>query len=189
MVDRVNRIVLLLIGGIVAGLGGAVLATRAGWLDLDEPSTIYRDLEREILSAERVALVITLVACSVVAVIAAVWLWRQFASRPGGPHLSTMVMANDRRGATTIEPVELARAIANDLETVSGVHKATVRMLELGSTPSMAVRLGLDRSVDPDQVLADIEPAVDRGRAVLDADRMTTRIRLDLDRRDGARVV
>lgn len=189
MVDGVNRLLLLLLGLALAALGGLGLAAGAGWFEeLDSPATIYDDARAQVLDDPDLWYAVVLGASGGVLVLALVWLLRQLASRPGGPHLSTVVLEAGRRGRTTLEPVKLARAIARDLETVDGVRRAKVRIRSTGHEPAVRVRLTTDRAVDPDELLANIEPVFQRAAQSLEATDVEARTRIDFAGRDESRV-
>ncbi|MEX2626581.1 MAG: hypothetical protein WD225_06835 [Ilumatobacteraceae bacterium] len=190
MIDGFNRFMLLIVGLISAVAGGLGLAVGEGAFDdLDRPATVYDDVRREIVDDPALWLAVVLGGATLVLVLALVWACRQFTSRPGGPHLSTVVLDAGRRGRTTLEPVRLARAIAGDLETIDGVRNAKVRILSTGKEPSMRAQLEVDRLVDPDELLKRTEPALERAARSFDAATVDARIRMDFADRRAARVV
>jgi hypothetical protein len=190
VIDGLNRVLLLLVGLALTAAGAFGLAANQGAIDdLDSPAALYGDARDEVVGDPDLWYAVVLGVSGLVLVLALVWLFRQFASRPGGPHLSTVVVAADRRGRTTLEPVSLAQAMAHDLETVDGVRKAAVRIRSMGQEPAMRVRLTVDRAVDPDRVLADVEPVLHRGAQCLEASDVDARIRIDFAGRDESRVV
>lgn len=190
MIDGLNRVLLLLVGLTLAAAGALGLALNQDAIDdVDSPATVYEDVRDEAVGDPDLWYAGVLGVSGLVLVLAVVWFVRQFASRPGGPHLSTVVLAADRRGRTTLEPVSLARAIAHDLETVDGVRNAAVRIRSMGQEPTMRVRLTVDRTADPDRVLGDVEPVLQRGAQSLEASDVDARIRIDFAGRDESRVV
>lgn len=190
MIDGVNRFLLLLLGLVLATAGGLGLAAGEGAFDdLDSPGSVYDDARAEIVDDPDLWYAVILGVSGLVLLLSLVWSYRQFASRPGGPHLSTVVLHADRRGRTTLEPARLARAIAADLETVDGVRDAKVHILSTGHEPTMRARLDVDRSVDPDALLERTEPALERAAQSFDAQRVIVRIRIDFAGRDTPRVV
>jgi hypothetical protein len=190
VIDGLNRFLLLVIGLLLAAAGAFGLAARRGRIDdLDSPATVYEDGRREVLADPDLWYAIVLGVSGLVLVLALLWLIRQFTSRPGGPHLSTVLLHADRRGRTTLEPVGVAKAMAHDLETVDGVRKASVRLRSLGPTPETRVRLTVDRMADPDLLLERVEPVLRRGAQTLDVDDLDAVIRIDFAGRDESRVV
>ncbi|MCD9623957.1 alkaline shock response membrane anchor protein AmaP [Rhabdothermincola salaria] len=190
MIDGTNRVLLLLFGLVLAAAGGLGLALNQGLLDdVDQPRSIYADVRDELVADPDLWFAVILGASVVVMVLALVWASRQFTSRPGPPHLSTVVLHADRRGRTTLEPAGLAQAIAGDIGTVDGVRKARVRIVAMGREPSMHVRLDVHRAVDPDALLRRLEPALDRAAESLGVDAVEARVRIDFAGRDTARVV
>ncbi|HSP02656.1 MAG TPA: hypothetical protein VLR27_04100 [Acidimicrobiales bacterium] len=190
MIDGLNRFLLLVLGLLLAAAGALGLAAGEGTFDdLDSPATVYGDVRAEVVADPDLWYAVALGVSGLVLVLALVWLFRQLASRPSGPHLSTTVVAAGRRGRTTLEPVAVAKAMAHDLETVDGVRSAAVRIRSLGQEPTMRVRLTVDRDADPDRLLEDVEPALQRGAQSLDAQDVEARIRLDFAGRDESRVV
>lgn len=190
MIDGLNRFVLLLLGLLLAAAGALGLAARAGTFDdADSPATIYGDVHDEVVADPGLWFIVVLGVSGLVLVLALVWLSRQFTSRPGGPHLSTVVLEAGRRGRTTLEPVGLARAIAQDLETADGVRKAKVRIRSTGQEPAMWVRLTVDRTADPDELLERAEPAMQRAARSLEVPGVDARIRIDFAGRNESRVV
>lgn len=190
MIDGVNRFVLLLLGLVLAAAGGLGLAAGEGAFDdLDSPREVYDDARQEVVGDPDLWYAIVLAVSGLVLVLALVWLIRQFTSRPGGPHLSTVVVHADRRGRTTLEPARLAQAIAADLETIDGVRKAKVRLLPSAHEPTIRARVEVDRSVDPDALLERTEPVLERAARTFDAQQVNARIRIDFAGRDTSRVV
>jgi len=190
VIDGLNRFLLLLLGLVAAAAGAAGLAAGQGSFDeLNSPATIYDDARAEVLANPDRWYAIVLAVSGVVLVLALVWLFRQLTSRPGGPHLSTVVVHADRRGRTTLESVGLAKAIAGDLETVDGVRRAKVRIRSTGTEPHMRVRLTVDRGLDPDQLLERVEPVLGRAAQSLEASDVDAPIRIDFASRDETRVV
>lgn len=189
MIDGLNRFLLLLLGLVLAAAGGLGLAANQGAFDdLHSPARVYDDARAEVLADPDLWYAVVLGVSGLVLVLALVWLIRQFASRPGVPHLSTVVLHADRRGRTTFEPSRLAQAIAGDLETVDGVRKASVRILSTGREPVMRLRLDVERDADPDQLLERIKPVLRRAAESLDASDVDARIRIDFAGRDTSRV-
>ncbi|MCO8128344.1 alkaline shock response membrane anchor protein AmaP [Acidimicrobiia bacterium EGI L10123] len=190
MIDGFNRFLLLLLGLVLAGAGALGLAAGEGAFDdLDSPATLYDDARAEVVADPDLWYAVVLGVSGLVLAFALLWLFKQFASRPGGPHLSTVTVAADRRGRTTLEPVAVAQAMENDLETVDGVRSARVRIRSMGQEPAMRVRLTVDRAADPDRVLGDAEHALQRGAQSLSASDVAARIRIDFAGRDESRVV
>lgn len=190
MIDGFNRFLLLVLGLVSAAAGGLGLAAGEGAFDdLDRPATVYDDVRREIVDDPDLWFGVILGATTLVLVLALVWAYRQFRSRPGDPHLSTVVVDAGRRGRTTLEPVRLAQAIAGDLETIAGVRNAKVRILSTGKEPSMRARLEVDRLVDPDELLERTEAVLQRAARSFDAATVDARIRIDFADRRAARVV
>jgi hypothetical protein len=191
VIDGFNRFLLLVIGLLLAAAGTVGLLANRGVIDddLDSPATIYDDARREVVADPDLWYAVVLGVSGLVFLLALLWLGRQFASRPGGPHLSTVLLDAGRRGRTTLEPVGVAKAMAHDLETVEGVRKASVRIRSLGPTPDTRVRLTVDRRADPDALLDRVEPALRRGAQTLDVEDLDAQIRIDFAGRDESRVV
>ena len=190
MIDGLNRFLLLVLGLVLAGAGAFGLAAGEGVFDdLDSPATVYGDVRDEAVADPDLWYAVVLGVSGIVLVLALLWLFRQFASRPGGPHLSTVVVSAGRRGRTTLEPVAVAKAMAHDLETVDGVRTASVRIRSMGQEPAMRMRLTVDRAADPDRVLEDVEPVLQRGAQSLGTSDVDARIRIDFAGRDESRVV
>lgn len=190
MIDGLNRLLLLVLGLVFAVAGGLGLAAGEGAFDdLESPGSVYDDARTEVIADPDLWYAVVVGVSGLVLILALVWSYRQFASRPGGPHLSTVVLHADRRGRTTLEPVRLARAIAADLETIDGVRAARVRIISSGHAPTLRARLEVDRSADPDAVLERTEPVLERAAQSVDAQRVVARIRIDFAGRDTSRVV
>jgi hypothetical protein len=87
-----------------------------------------------------------------------------------------------------LEPVKVAGAVADDLETLPGVRGASVRILSLEERPTLRARLDVDRDADPDDVLRRCDAVLQRCARCLGAPGVDARIRVDFAARDGARV-
>lgn len=179
LVDRVNRVVLFLIGLLLAAAGGVGLAAANGQLDLDEPGQLYREAVDDVVD-QRVAWATgALTALAILAILGLVWAWRQMAARADGPALGTVNVHDTPMGRTTVEPVAVARALARDLETVDGVTGAKVRVLEVQPQPHIVASVDLDAKATPAAVRAGVEEPIARACQVLAVPEMAVDLRLN----------
>ena len=187
MIDRLNRIVLWVVGAVLVAASVLGLLAQDGVLDLDEPSRIYTDVQREIDDRPELWWTIVIAACAVLLVLGILWARRQLVRR-GGTGISTTTLQRTRRGDLTVEPVAVARAVETDLTRIPGVVDSRVRLLELGDTTELRARLQLARHVDLDTVRDGIGSVLDRMKGAVGAKEVKARVRLDLAEAERSRV-
>ena len=160
-VDRVNRVVLFLIGaGLIAAGTVALLSPQN--VDLRQPRRLYADGARNIIDNPDLAFAITVAAAVVLFLLGLRWAWAQISPASGDGRISTTTVSRSPKGVTTVEPVSVARALAADLESVEGVHEANVRVIAMGSRPDLLATLEVRRDVALDTVRQAIEEPLSR---------------------------
>ncbi len=178
-VDRVNRVVLFLVGSLFAIAGGVGLAAANEQVDLDEPRRLYRQAVDDVVDQPAAWATGALAGLAILAVLSLVWAWRQIVARADGPPLGTVDVEDTPLGRTTVEPVAVARALAQDLESVDGVTGAKVRVLTVAPQPHIVASVDLDAQASPDAVRAGVEEPIARACRALVVPAMTVDLRLN----------
>lgn len=178
-VDRVDRVLLFVIGLLLAAAGGLGLAAANDTVDLDEPGQLYRMAVDDVVDLPAAWATGALTGLAILAILALVWAWRQIVARADGPALGTVNVQDTPRGRTTVEPVAVARALARDLESVDGVTGAKVRVLDVQPQPHLVVSVDLDAQARPAAVRAGVEEPIARACRVLVVPEMTVDLRLN----------
>lgn len=179
LVDRVDRVVLFVIGLVLVVAGGLGLAAANDAFDLDTPGQIYRRAVDDVAVQPAAWATGALTALAILAILGLVWAWRQIVARADGPALGTVDMQDTPRGRTTVEPIAVARALARDLESVDGVTGAKVRVVDVGPQPHIVASVELDAQASPAAVRAGVEEPIARACRVLVVPDMTVDLRLN----------
>lgn len=192
MTDRVNRVLLLLVGLalVAASLWGLSTAfdVLPPWLPPMEPPASWYGSVVQAIADDPLLWGSVVAAAIVVLVVAALW-WALAQIRPSPrPRLSTTTLTEGDVGRTNVEPAALAKAVARDLENRPGIVRADARLGSLGSV----VRVELDAVLaeDMDRRGADfaVSRALDRLGQAVDRDDIRADIRLRYSDRAGTRV-
>ncbi len=187
MIDRLNRVVLTLVGALLLAAGVLGLLAQTDVLNLRSPGRLYTDGRDEILDDPELWWSIIIASAVVLTLLGILWARRQLVPR-GGSGISTTTLRHDRRGELTVEPVAVARAVEADFARIPGVVGSRVRLLELGDTTDLRARLHLARHVDIVAVRDGIGPVLDRMKGAIGARHVNARVRLDLAEADRSRV-
>lgn len=188
-VDRVDRVVLAVLGLLLVAAGALFVLANQGRIDLDEPSALYA---RAVNSVEaRPVLWWTIIIASgvVVALLGLVWAIAQVTGRPGGRRAPVSRIPWAHRGALRVQPTAVARAAARDFRTVPGVVGSNVRVIELGDRTRVFARLDLAQRTETDDVEDGAEEVLARVRDVTGAETLEARLRLNLATDDAPRVI
>lgn len=192
MTDRVNRLLLLVIGLalVAASLWGLLTAFESlpSWLTpMDSPAGWYDSVVEAIDDDPLLWGSVTAAAVVVLVVAAIRWAVQQVRPNPR-LRLSTTTVADGESGRTTLEPVALARAAARDLGNRPGVLRADARLASLGEVVRIELEAVLVEGMDRGDADAAVSRVLERlGRAV-DRDDIRADIRLRYTDRVGARV-
>lgn len=192
MTDRVNRLLLLVIGLalVAASLWGLLTAFESlpSWLPpMESPAGWYDSIVEAIDDDPLLWGPVTAAAIVVLVVAAARWALQQVRPNPR-PRLSTTTVADGEFGRTTLEPVALARAAAHDLGNRPGVLRADARLASLGDVVRIELEAVLAEGMDRERADAAVSRVLERlGRAV-DREEIRADIRLRYTVHRGARV-
>jgi hypothetical protein len=176
--DGFNRWLLGVLGGllIAAGVGG-VLAS-LGSLPLRQPSRLYEDATGVVTGQSPWSWVVILVVAVLLVVNGLVLARGQFRRQARGG-LNTLTLQRDDRGQTTVPATVVARTLARDLERLSGVVDAEVRLATAGQRPRVRVRLDLDADADHERVRQSAEAAYARLCTALEVPAVHADVRLN----------
>lgn len=153
MINRVNRIVLGLIGLVIAAVAVVGLLVAGDTISVDdEPGELYRDLADDVIGAKEAWGAGVIALAVVLAWLGLWWAFRQLVARADGSGVSTTEVVRTDRGSTTLEPVAVARAVAQDLETVPGVTGSKVRFIEMGQKPHLVATVSIRDDTEPAMV-------------------------------------
>ncbi len=188
LVHRLNRVVLTLLGLVLTAAGVVGLLARNHSLDLAEPGTYYRRLHRNAVDHSDVWRYAVVGGAAVLALVAVFWFWRQLRPRSDG-RIGSTLMRRTQRGRTSVEPVALARVVAQDLRLVPGVSAAKVRMVTLSNRPELVATVSIRDDADPDEVRAGAEGPFGRLCLALDVPAVEVDLRLRPTDEVAARVI
>lgn len=182
-VDRADRLALAVVGLAAIGLGLVPLLAADGTLDLRPPSALYADAVDAVQQHPGRWAGIAIVAGVVLTLLGLWGAWAQVRPRPDRGRLGTTRLPTGGPGRTTLAPAPVAHALAADVESVEGVHRATARIVALRPQPTIVLTV----EVDPERGLAavrhDLEAPLARVAAALDADTVDAEIRCTIARR------
>lgn len=187
--DRINRAVVTVIGGVLLAVGAYGLLRGAGAFGDDSAADVLRtpgiadfvaDNGRWLWAAvAAVALLVALAAAS--------WLKIQLMTSPSLAHLAVATGAGG--GTTTIDTAAVNAAVGRDVEADPDVNSARVRVVPAGDAVGLDVRAVVADHGDVHAVRRRIETVVlERARAALGRPDLTATLRLRLGD-PGARTV
>lgn len=161
MSRRPNRIVLLMLGLLLVAAGAGVLLAAAGILAVVEPGVLYERLAAAAQDhPEQWAAGLTFGALLVA--LFGIWLVRRQLKIRRGGRLSTVTLARQERGRTSLQATAVTRATAADLRGRRGVVNSHVRMVTFGSRPRLLVSLSIDADTEPRTALGQVEEVYER---------------------------
>lgn len=166
--DRRNRIRLLLVGLVLAGLGGYGLAR--GWAAFGQQAAseplLVEPLRRYVGRNQAAFWAGAAVASLLAAWVGLRWLRAQLA--PSAPR-SIDLTENGDGGNTVIVPAGAAQALADDVERYSGVTSASARLTGDREAPEVDLRIDVADTCNVPALLARIEiDALERFRRALE---------------------
>ncbi len=178
MIDRVNRVILLLLGLVLCAAGGVAIAARQRALRLMQPSAIYQNLQASVASRPPLWWAVIIAVAALVAILGLVYAFRQLPV--AGSRLGTILLKRQDRGATRLEPSAVTKAVAADFNRIEDVTGSRVRMRSFRPQPSFAVRLDVDQGADVDKVRSSADQAFQRLSHTLGVDGVDVDLRLRL---------
>lgn len=185
-VDRLDRVLLAVLGLVAVALGTVVLLAGADVVALRSPAALHADA---VASAGRHEAAWTAGAVgggALVAVLALWWAWAQVRRRPERGRLGPTRLDVDGPGRTTLAPAPLARALAADVEQVDGVAAATARLVAVRPVPEVLVTVTAGLDCDLARLRADLEGPLARLAGALGVDAVHADVRLTVARRTTA---
>lgn len=165
-----NRTVLTLLGALV--LVGVVLWLLAAVdvVPLEEPGELYADLASGYSSAPVVWNTVTVVVLVALVALSLLWLLDQIRAPERDRSIGTITVDRTADGSTTFDVNALCRAAARDLESLPGVTRARVRVVEGGRRPVVRAGVTTDQRADLHAIRGAIDGIVERMRQVLGAE-------------------
>lgn len=187
-VDRVNRIVLLVLGALLVGLGAVALLAHDGRTDLDQPPSLYQQALDSVDARPVLWWTIIIASGAVATIVGLVWAIAQLTGRSGGRRAPVTQLSWPHRGTLRVQPTAIARAAARDFRTLPGVVGSNVRVIELGDRTRLFARLDLARRTDANAVENEAEAVLTRVCEATDAEQVEARLRLNLATEEAPRV-
>lgn len=187
--DRVNRTVVTVIGGLLLAVGAYGLLRGAGAFGDDSAADGLRTPGITDFVADNGGWLWAAVAVTAlfVAIAAASWLKAQLTPSPSLAHLA--VASGGGAGTTTLDAAAVNAAVARDVEADPDVNSARVRVVPAGDAMGLDVRAVVADHGDVHAVRRRIEAVVlDRARTALGRPDLTATLRLRLGD-PGARTV
>lgn len=188
MLDRVNRIVLGVVGLLLLAAGVVGILGANGSLRIEQPGVLYRRVARNATANPDQWKWSAVGGGAVLALVCLFWAWRQIRPRGEG-RIGNTVLARTGRGKTSVEAVAVARAVAKDLRTVPGVTAAKVRMVSIDTRPECVARLGILDDADPEAVRTATEEPFARLCQALAVDAVDVDLRLRPTDERSSRVI
>jgi hypothetical protein len=141
MSRRADRLVIAVLGVVLAALGALLLVAAGDRIDLDEPAALLERATRSIDQRPALWLGLLALAAALLVAIGARALRRSLLRppRPGAIELS-----DGPRGRTRLEPAAIERAVRADLRHVDGIRSSRVTLRATGPRPRLRVSLTLD---------------------------------------------
>jgi hypothetical protein len=171
LIDRVNRLVLIILGAIFLGAGVGGLLVAAGVFGQTAAHTsLVTDGMRDYAHANDSWYWGAWAGGAFL--LAALGLW-WLAAQSGSSRVSSLQLEIDRsRGATRLQTSALTDALEDDVATYSGVNDATARILGSAHEPLLRLDVALDESADIGSIRERLEtqaiPRVRQAASVLD---------------------
>lgn len=141
MSQRADRLVIGVLGVVLAGFGALLLVAADGGLDLDEPAALLDRAARSIDHRRALWLGLLAIAAAFLVAIGARVLRRSLL-RP--PRPAAIELSDGPRGRTRLEPAAIERAVRADLRHVHGIRSSRVTLRTTGPHPRLRVVLTLD---------------------------------------------
>jgi hypothetical protein len=180
--DRLNRVVVSVLGAVLIAAGVYGLLRSFNWQDV-----LGRGAEDDPLLLDGVRNAFAdndwlwwLVALGALAVAWVGWKWLRLQLLPT-PSLTTMHLPTVDRSRTELSAAAVAAAVERDLEADPDITSARVRVVGTDEAPELDLRVGAsDRAAAP-VVRSRIETTVlPRARAALERDDLTATVRIRL---------
>lgn len=203
MIDRVNRVLLALIGLGLVALAVLGLLAAQGLVRIAEPATLYQRAIAVLETPEGMA--ITAAAGLVLVAIALWWVSRQITPpvRAGVDtltiHHNPVVQSSENgsdgeearpaRGRTTLDADAVSRAVARDFAQLPGVEDAGCRLLTAGARPRLRVRAEVHADADLHEVRRAAEEVYGRVCRLLGVESVHAEVELRPRDRERERVV
>jgi hypothetical protein len=184
--DRINRLALIVLGAILAAVGGAIIAANTGLFASGFPQrTLLENPAAEWIGGHSTWFwPITAAVVTVIALLALRWLVAVLRSAPKAHDVSI-----DGSARTTVGSTALRDALTNEIESYRGVQNAKVRIFGDPIQPRLGVRVNLTQDARVAEVRDRIEQqALAHARAALDAPEMPVTLDLGVTGKTGPRV-
>lgn len=177
--DRLNRTIVTVVALLLLAAGAYGLLRGFGAFgDQQEADPLLDTGVRDFFADNEWTWGVIMAIALVVAYIA--WRWLKLQLLPS-PSLSSLPVAQNEDGRTTLAASAVADAVTVDLENDPDITSARVRMTGNQRAPDLDVRAGVASGADPAAVRRRIEgPILGRARAALQRDDLGAVIRLRL---------
>lgn len=157
MIDRTNRVVLLLLALLLIALGVVTLAAAQDLLTLEQPATVFDGIATAVQQRPELWWPVIIAATAVIAGLALAWAVRQVVIRRPGGALSTITLDDGDRGRTTVDAASIARVAAADLARLPQVTGSDARLVGNGDGRQLRTRVDVLTNAD----LAGVRAAAD----------------------------
>lgn len=185
-VDRINRVMLVVLGLLLAAVGIAVLLLSFGVFGGDRAALpVVDDKTTEVIGTSAWFWPAMAAVGVVVALLCLWWLIGQLRTQ----RLSTLELDHTGGGDTTLDARAITDAIRADAEDVSGVSRAHARMIRDRFHPELALTVWLHDTSDLDAVRRELDERVlAHAQRALGVDSLRTWLELAVDRAGELRV-
>jgi hypothetical protein len=170
-IDRINRILLIVLGLIFlgAGVGGLLVAAGVFGQPAARTSLVTEGMRDYAHANDAWYWGAFAGGAFLLAALALIWLLAQ----SGSSRVSSLQLETDRsRGATRLQSAALTNALEDDVTTYQGVNDATARILGSAHDPLLRLDVAVDESADIGAIRERLEtqaiPRVRQAASVLD---------------------
>lgn len=167
-VDRVNRLVFIVLGAVAGTAGGGGLLLGGGLLHWTSPGTLYARRAADVAHNRDLVAVIAMALCVALFVVGLRWAFAQLRPVSDGERLGTLRLVTGPQGRTTVAATTVAKAAAADLSSRPGITSAKVRLRALDPRTRVTLSVEVSLEADPEAVLDELEGALYNLLAALD---------------------
>lgn len=178
MIDRTNRVVLLLLGVLLVAAGAVALAASQDAVALDQPASVFDRVSMAVQQRPALWWSVILAATGLIMALALLWAVRQVVVRRPGDPLSTITLEDGDRGRTTVDAASIARIAAADLARLPQVTASDARLVGDGAGRQLRTRVDVLTGADVRALQSGAARVYARVADAMGADSLSTHTRI-----------